>query len=93
MMAYVGTLDLAVSRKKKSIDVVYTVTPGVTVVVFSQAVNTVQQTVLIVTEEEKKFYIFDFIRNMLPEEKVLVFVGKKLKWVLVTRCNIYINIS
>lgn len=92
-MAYVGTLDLAVSRKKKSIDVVYTVTPCVTVVLFSQAVNTVQQTVLIVTEEEKKFYIFDFIRNMLPEEKVLVFVGKKLKWVLVTCCNIYINIS
>lgn len=91
MMAYVGTLDLAVSRKKKN--QLMLSTPCVTVVVFSQAVNTVQQTVLIVTEEEKKFYIFDFIRNMLPEEKVLVFVGKKLKWVLVTRCNIYINIS
>ncbi|XP_063347835.1 probable ATP-dependent RNA helicase DDX43 [Pelmatolapia mariae] len=42
------------------------------------AVNTVQQTVLIVREEEKKSYLFDFIRNMQPEEKVIIFVGKKL---------------
>ncbi|KAF3841824.1 hypothetical protein F7725_023775 [Dissostichus mawsoni] len=42
------------------------------------AVNTVDQTVLIVHEEEKKSYLFDFIRNMLPEEKVLIFVGKKI---------------
>ncbi|XP_060896210.1 probable ATP-dependent RNA helicase DDX43 [Labrus mixtus] len=42
------------------------------------AVNTVQQTVLIVREEEKKSYVFDFIRNMLPDDKVLVFVGKKI---------------
>ncbi|CAJ1066709.1 LOW QUALITY PROTEIN: probable ATP-dependent RNA helicase DDX43 [Xyrichtys novacula] len=42
------------------------------------AVNTVQQTVLIVCEEEKKAYLFDFIRNMQPEDKVLIFVGKKL---------------
>ncbi|XP_060942856.1 probable ATP-dependent RNA helicase DDX43 [Limanda limanda] len=42
------------------------------------AVNTVEQTILIVREEEKKSYLFDFIRNMLPEDKVLIFVGKKL---------------
>ncbi|KAM8859338.1 putative ATP-dependent RNA helicase DDX43 isoform 2-T2 [Spinachia spinachia] len=42
------------------------------------AVNTVQQTVLIVLEEEKKSYVLDFIRNMLPLDKVLIFVGKKL---------------
>ncbi|XP_070697534.1 probable ATP-dependent RNA helicase DDX43 [Pempheris klunzingeri] len=42
------------------------------------AVNTVQQTVLIVHEEEKKSYVFDFIRNMQPQDKVLIFVGKKL---------------
>ncbi|XP_030603346.1 putative ATP-dependent RNA helicase DDX43 isoform X2 [Archocentrus centrarchus] len=42
------------------------------------AVNTVQQTVLIVHEEEKKSYVFDFIRNMEPEDKVIIFVGKKL---------------
>ncbi|KAK5882738.1 hypothetical protein CesoFtcFv8_021291 [Champsocephalus esox] len=42
------------------------------------AVNTVDQTVLIVHEEDKKSYLFDFIRNMLPEEKVLIFVGKKI---------------
>ncbi|XP_053189063.1 probable ATP-dependent RNA helicase DDX43 [Scomber japonicus] len=42
------------------------------------AVNTVEQTVLIVHEEEKKSYVFDFVRNMLPQDKVLIFVGKKL---------------
>ncbi|KAG7228479.1 hypothetical protein INR49_007652, partial [Caranx melampygus] len=42
------------------------------------AVNTVQQTILIVQEDEKKSYVFDFIRNMLPEDKVIIFVGKKL---------------
>ncbi|XP_035028391.2 probable ATP-dependent RNA helicase DDX43 [Hippoglossus stenolepis] len=42
------------------------------------AVNTVEQTVLIVHEEEKKSYVFDFIKNMLPQDKVLIFVGKKL---------------
>ncbi|XP_058507898.1 probable ATP-dependent RNA helicase DDX43 [Solea solea] len=42
------------------------------------AVDTVQQTVLIVIEEEKKSYLYDFIRNMLPDDKVLIFVGKKI---------------
>ncbi|XP_061767298.1 probable ATP-dependent RNA helicase DDX43 isoform X2 [Nerophis ophidion] len=42
------------------------------------AVGTVEQTVLIVQEEDKKSYLFGFIRNMLPEDKVLVFVGKKI---------------
>lgn len=37
-----------------------------------------QQTVLIVQEEEKKEYVFDFIYNMEPEDKVLIFVGKKI---------------
>ncbi|KAL2083471.1 hypothetical protein ACEWY4_021244 [Coilia grayii] len=41
------------------------------------AVNTVQQTVLFVQEEEKKAYLFDFIHNMEPEDKALVFVGRK----------------
>lgn len=40
--------------------------------------NSVQQTVLIVHEEEKKSYLLDFIRNMLPQDKVLIFVGKKI---------------
>ncbi|KAK2896764.1 hypothetical protein Q8A67_011252 [Cirrhinus molitorella] len=43
------------------------------------AVNTVQQTVLFVQEEEKKAYLFDFIDRMEPQDKVLIFVGKKLK--------------
>ncbi|XP_037542963.1 probable ATP-dependent RNA helicase DDX43 [Nematolebias whitei] len=42
------------------------------------AVNTVLQTLVVVQEEEKKSYLFDFIRNMQPQDKVLVFVGKKL---------------
>ncbi|XP_053731950.1 probable ATP-dependent RNA helicase DDX43 isoform X3 [Synchiropus splendidus] len=42
------------------------------------AVNTVEQMVLIVHEEEKKAYVLDFIRNMEPLDKVLIFVGKKL---------------
>ncbi|KAI4875321.1 hypothetical protein NFI96_015561 [Prochilodus magdalenae] len=42
------------------------------------AVDTVQQTVLFVQEEEKKAYIFDFIHNMDPQDKVLIFVGKKI---------------
>lgn len=44
-----------------------------------QAVNTVQQMVLFVPEEEKKAYLFDFIQRMEPLDKVLIFVGKKIK--------------
>lgn len=40
--------------------------------------NTVRQKILIVNEEEKKSYVFDFIRNMEPQDKVLIFVGKKI---------------
>lgn len=43
------------------------------------AVNTVEQTIVILTEEEKKAYLFDFIRNMKPDDKVIIFVGKKVK--------------
>ncbi|XP_066535880.1 probable ATP-dependent RNA helicase DDX43 [Hoplias malabaricus] len=42
------------------------------------AVDTVQQTVLFVQEEEKKQYVFDFIQKMEPQDKVLIFVGKKI---------------
>ncbi|XP_030628294.1 putative ATP-dependent RNA helicase DDX43 [Chanos chanos] len=42
------------------------------------AVNTVEQRVLFVQEEEKKAYVFDFIHNMEPQDKVLIFVGKKI---------------
>lgn len=33
---------------------------------------------MIVREEEKKSYVFDFVSNMLPQDKVIIFVGKKL---------------
>ncbi|XP_071236265.1 probable ATP-dependent RNA helicase DDX43 isoform X2 [Salvelinus alpinus] len=42
------------------------------------AVNTVQQTVLFCQDEEKKAYLFNFVHNMEPEDKVLIFVGKKI---------------
>uniref|UniRef100_A0A8C5FLE6 RNA helicase n=1 Tax=Gadus morhua TaxID=8049 RepID=A0A8C5FLE6_GADMO len=42
------------------------------------AVTSVHQSVLFVTEEDKKAYVFDFIRNMEPNDKVLIFVGKKI---------------
>lgn len=44
-----------------------------------QAVDTVQQTITIVQEEEKKAFVMDFIRNMLPQDKAIIFVGKKIK--------------
>ena len=40
--------------------------------------TSVHQSVLFVTEEDKKAYVFDFIRNMEPNDKVLIFVGKKI---------------
>uniref|UniRef100_A0A673NGX5 RNA helicase n=1 Tax=Sinocyclocheilus rhinocerous TaxID=307959 RepID=A0A673NGX5_9TELE len=43
------------------------------------AVNTVHQTVLFMQEEEKKASIFDFIDRMEPQDKILIFVGKKVK--------------
>ncbi|XP_055083189.1 probable ATP-dependent RNA helicase DDX43 [Periophthalmus magnuspinnatus] len=42
------------------------------------AVNTVEQNIVILTEEEKKAFLFDFIRNMKPHDKVIIFVGKKI---------------
>ncbi|XP_023825536.1 probable ATP-dependent RNA helicase DDX43 isoform X2 [Salvelinus sp. IW2-2015] len=42
------------------------------------AVNTVEQTVLFCQDEEKKAYLFNFVHNMEPEDKVLIFVGKKI---------------
>ncbi|XP_077585224.1 putative ATP-dependent RNA helicase DDX43 isoform X1 [Stigmatopora nigra] len=42
------------------------------------AVSTVEQTVLVLHEEDKKSYLFGFLTNLLPEDKVLIFVGKKI---------------
>ncbi|KAK7100514.1 probable ATP-dependent RNA helicase DDX43 [Littorina saxatilis] len=43
------------------------------------AVHSVRQEVVFMTDEEKKDYLFDFLANMEPEDKVIVFVGKKVK--------------
>ncbi|XP_072188937.1 probable ATP-dependent RNA helicase DDX43 [Excalfactoria chinensis] len=41
------------------------------------AVNTVEQKVIVISEEEKKAFMEDFIDSMTPKDKVIVFVGKK----------------
>ncbi|NXS63459.1 DDX43 helicase, partial [Brachypteracias leptosomus] len=42
------------------------------------AVNTVEQRVIVVTEEEKRVLMQRFIDSMKPKDKVIIFVGKKL---------------
>ncbi|NXK90525.1 DDX43 helicase, partial [Formicarius rufipectus] len=42
------------------------------------AVNTVEQRVVVINEEEKRAFMHCFIQSMKPEDKVIIFVGKKL---------------
>uniref|UniRef100_A0A674N2E6 RNA helicase n=1 Tax=Takifugu rubripes TaxID=31033 RepID=A0A674N2E6_TAKRU len=42
------------------------------------AVSSVRQKILIVSAEEKKPYLLNFLKNMEPQDKVLIFVGRKL---------------
>ncbi|KFV07794.1 putative ATP-dependent RNA helicase DDX43, partial [Tauraco erythrolophus] len=42
------------------------------------AVNTVEQRVIVIAEEEKRAYMQHFIDSMKPKDKVIIFVGKKL---------------
>ncbi|NXD90996.1 DDX43 helicase, partial [Chaetorhynchus papuensis] len=42
------------------------------------AVNTVQQKVIVLPEEEKRAFMHSFIKSMKPKDKVIIFVGKKL---------------
>ncbi|XP_053316329.1 probable ATP-dependent RNA helicase DDX43 [Spea bombifrons] len=42
------------------------------------AVNTVQQQVLVIPEEEKRAFTLHFIDSLKPDDKVIIFVGKKL---------------
>ncbi|XP_077146010.1 putative ATP-dependent RNA helicase DDX43 isoform X2 [Ranitomeya variabilis] len=42
------------------------------------AVNTVNQRVVIVAEEEKRAFTADFIDSLKPKDKAIIFVGKKL---------------
>ncbi|KAM9316599.1 putative ATP-dependent RNA helicase DDX43 [Gastrophryne carolinensis] len=42
------------------------------------AVNTVEQRVLVIAEEDKRAFTLHFIDSLKPEDKVLIFVGKKL---------------
>ncbi|NWH58026.1 DDX43 helicase, partial [Geococcyx californianus] len=42
------------------------------------AVNTVEQRVVVLAEEEKRAFMQDFIDCMKPKDKVIIFVGKKL---------------
>ncbi|XP_059839441.1 probable ATP-dependent RNA helicase DDX43 [Hypanus sabinus] len=42
------------------------------------AVETVEQNVMVIPEEEKRNYALHFIKCMKPEDKVIIFVGKKV---------------
>ncbi|XP_073482899.1 probable ATP-dependent RNA helicase DDX43 [Aquarana catesbeiana] len=42
------------------------------------AVNTVEQRVLVIPEEEKRAFTLHLIDSLKPEDKILIFVGKKL---------------
>ncbi|NXP08614.1 DDX43 helicase, partial [Thinocorus orbignyianus] len=42
------------------------------------AVNTVEQRVIVLPEEEKRAFVQSFIDSMKPKDKVIIFVGKKL---------------
>ncbi|NWU71429.1 DDX43 helicase, partial [Pterocles burchelli] len=42
------------------------------------AVNTVEQRVIVIAEEEKRAFMQCFIDSMRPKDKVIIFVGKKL---------------
>ncbi|KAM8895903.1 DEAD box protein 53 [Lycaon pictus] len=42
------------------------------------AVNTVKQNVIVTTEEEKRSLIRDFLHSLSPQDKVIVFVSRKL---------------
>ncbi|KAF0876050.1 DDX53 helicase, partial [Crocuta crocuta] len=41
-------------------------------------VNTVKQNVIVTTEEEKRSLIQQFLENLLPHDKVIIFVSRKL---------------
>ncbi|XP_053919575.1 probable ATP-dependent RNA helicase DDX43 [Cuculus canorus] len=42
------------------------------------AVNTVEQRVVVIDEEEKRAFVQDFVESMKPKDKVIIFVGKKI---------------
>ncbi|KAM6279729.1 putative ATP-dependent RNA helicase DDX43 [Porphyrio hochstetteri] len=42
------------------------------------AVNTVEQRVVVIAEEEKKAFMQDFVDSMKPKDKVIIFVERKL---------------
>lgn len=42
------------------------------------AVHSVTQKIVMIDAEEKRRFLYDFFENMMPEDKVIVFVGKKI---------------
>uniref|UniRef100_A0A8B9TIV4 RNA helicase n=1 Tax=Anas platyrhynchos TaxID=8839 RepID=A0A8B9TIV4_ANAPL len=46
--------------------------------------NTVEQRVVVTTEEEKKAFMKSFIDSMKPKDKVIIFVGKKVTYVIIS---------
>ncbi|NXI72219.1 DDX43 helicase, partial [Anseranas semipalmata] len=66
-----GVRRLAKSYLKNPM-IVYVGTPDLA------AVNTVEQRVIVIAEEEKRAFMQHFIDSMKPKDKVIIFVGKKL---------------
>ncbi|NXY72833.1 DDX43 helicase, partial [Glareola pratincola] len=54
---------------------------------FLAAVNTVEQRVIVITEEEKRAFMQSFIDSMKPKDKVIIFVGKKLFFVIPSQAD------
>ena len=46
-----------------------------------QAVHSVKQKVLVIADDDKEDLLFENIKNMSPEDKLLVFVGRKILYV------------
>ncbi|NXH70709.1 DDX43 helicase, partial [Hydrobates tethys] len=49
------------------------------------AVNTVEQRVIVIDEEEKRAFMQCFVDSMKPKDKVIIFVGKKLTYVITSQ--------
>lgn len=62
--------------------------------VVQQAVNTVKQSVIVIAEEEKRTFMRYFIDSMKPKDKVIIFVGRKIMYVIFSQyfiCSFFLT--
>lgn len=62
--------------------------------VVQQAVNTVKQSVIVIAEEEKRAFMQYFIDSMKPKDKVIIFVGRKIMYVIFSQyfiCSFFLT--